>query len=400
MHSLGSSIPLFCVLLLACGDDGGATGGTDGGTGGTDGGTDGGTGGTDGGTGGSTGLIAEPFAVAVQGERLLVAGGYEGDAFVARFFVDGRIDASFGVDGIRRVDFGGPETPFRRQEDVAYALLVRPNAIVIAGAVRGLVPGAGVFGLARLTGDGALDETFGNGGIRITDTGDDNSSRWNQIFADDAGRLYAVGGLYNGVSRGQDIVVARYSADGPIDVDFRTPGSTGAGVIWDGGSQEEWGIAGALLADGVVAGGGPAGFRVTKFDLSGALVPSFGTGGVFRDEGGVLFAIRPQEDGGLLLIGTAPPPADGEPTNGFKLVRLDVDGALVPSFGEGGRLIVRWDLTLIEFPDGQTLSGGFNTVRGVAFAPDGDVLVHSAILGITPVVARIDPATGAAVDSF
>src|SRR5262249_38089169 len=86
-----------------------------------------------------------------------------GDVLALRYGTDGTLDANFGTGGIATVDLGGVS-------DKAGALALEPGgAILVLGAAAD--PGTSDIALARLDRSGALDPTFGAGGISRHDIG-------------------------------------------------------------------------------------------------------------------------------------------------------------------------------------------------------------------------------------
>lgn len=103
-------------------------------------------------------------AVAVDADQRIVTAGAVMDprnAAVARYLADGGLDPAFGDGGRVLVDFG----QLSEFNAVAHD---QEGRVVLAGCV--LVPGfeARGFALARLDESGALDPSFGNGGIVTT----------------------------------------------------------------------------------------------------------------------------------------------------------------------------------------------------------------------------------------
>ncbi|MBC7171582.1 MAG: hypothetical protein H5U40_04110, partial [Polyangiaceae bacterium] len=353
------------------------------------GGAGGGAGTGGGGGGGIVGLAAEPEAIAQLGDKLLVAGAMNGDFFVARYELDGTLDTTFADQGVVTIDFGGSTGGIYAQNvDHAYALAATEDAIFVAGAARAIAgAGAASLAIAKLSVDGALDLGFGNAGLAITTTA--VPMRWNRVHVADSGSLYAVGTVYNGASLVEDVVAARLTSAGALDASFSLMGGGAGAIPQRAGSQ--LGTASALVADGIVAGGGP-GFPVDKFDLDGQFDGTFGVAGTYAGTGGDLHGLLALADGGFLLVGLTTSP-ETELRDRLKLVKLDADGLADPGFGTNGIVEVPYDLTALVLPSGDTVEGGFLSIRGLALAGDGDLLVYVSTLGLLnvyPTVARID----------
>jgi uncharacterized delta-60 repeat protein len=112
----------------------------------------------------STGIFSIVTGAMMQGDRIVVvggtqaAGGASADTLVARFLSDGRPDTSFGPNGVRVLDIGG----------VDYA-----SSVVAAADGSLLVAGSSDTDayIAEVTDAGALDASFGVGGVRRVATG-------------------------------------------------------------------------------------------------------------------------------------------------------------------------------------------------------------------------------------
>ena len=86
------------------------------------------------------------------------------DFVVARYDRNGRLDPSFGTGGSVITDFS-------MRDDFAFAVAVRPNGKIVVAGTSGFVIGSSQndFALARYERDGALDQSFGSGGLVTTD---------------------------------------------------------------------------------------------------------------------------------------------------------------------------------------------------------------------------------------
>ena len=107
-------------------------------------------------------------------------------------------------------------------------------------------------------------------------------------------------------------------------------------------------------------------FALARYEPSGTLDPSFGTGGVVTTDfaGGddLIAALVLQPDGRILVAGWAGDLSDGQDV---ALARYDATGTLDPSFGDGG-------LVTTDF------GGGFDEAYGLSLLPDGRILVVGA----------------------
>jgi len=165
--------------------------------------------------------------------------------FVARYWPDGSLDASFGIGG-KVSSFFSPGQ--NNNGSVAAALVLQPDGkVVVAGSTGAPNPFAPTLSVARLKPDGTLDASFGAGGVVTTPIG--SSSGATAVVLQPGGKL-VVAGFTPGFGAA-DLLLVRYLPDGRLDASF----GTGGMVTTDLGGQE---FASALLEqpDGklVVAG--------------------------------------------------------------------------------------------------------------------------------------------------
>src|SRR3954453_23200558 len=133
-------------------------------------------------------------AVALQPDGKLVAAGntYTDNDFsnqdfaIARYNIDGSLDASFGTNGKVTTDFPGLVAAIS-------AVVVQPDGkIVVAGGAYPLFTFTGDFKVARYNPDGTLDTSFGNGGIVTTAFPGDGSFAFAVALQSD-GKIIAAG---------------------------------------------------------------------------------------------------------------------------------------------------------------------------------------------------------------
>lgn len=399
------------------------------------------------------------FALAVSGDKTLVAGyvsGDNGDDFaIARFNADGTLDSTFGQGGWAIVDFGSTF-------DQACAIAVDAQGhIVVAGQTS--VNGSFDFAVARLDSSGALDSTFGSGGKVTIDfegqfdqatalviTGDDkilvggsamkdwvsgfglvklNEDGsldsgfaqqgkalvvWNDIGAEATalamqadGKIVQAGFVSNLVDPNAwtidtDMAVLRYNADGSLDTSF----GVGGKVSIDFGRDDDHAQALAIATDGkiLVAGysadtSGPADFALARLDATGALDQTFGAGGkVVTDFVGAqdrAFAIALRDDGKILVAGSS----DQGPSRDFALVKYNSDGSLDSDFASGGKLVVHMGGN--DCAMGVALDGESILVAGTVTMTDGNRWVGLAkISDETPTPEVVEVVNAAPVASL
>jgi uncharacterized delta-60 repeat protein len=107
--------------------------------------------------------FASARAVVVQSDDKVVAvGGIGGDFGLVRYHPNGSLDVSYGNAGIVTTDFAA-------SGDIALAAAVDPDDRVVAAGWAIIESSSNDFGVARYQSDGSLDETFGQRGIAVTD---------------------------------------------------------------------------------------------------------------------------------------------------------------------------------------------------------------------------------------
>jgi uncharacterized delta-60 repeat protein len=238
-------------------------------------------------------------AMVVQDRKLVAAGvafsSETGDDFgLARFNSSGGLDRSFGTGGKVTTDITPSGSP-----DEANALIQQADGrLVAAGVTLGPI-GVFDFALARYSPDGALDPSFGTGGIVSTDIA--GSSDYARALIQQAdGKLVAAG--VAPTQTGSSFALARYHPDGTLDASFGTGGTVTTDLI--GGAN-----ALVVQADGKLVAAGVAGndFGLARYNPNGALDASFGIGGTvttdFASDSDAAFALAVQADGKLVAAG-------------------------------------------------------------------------------------------------
>lgn len=250
----------------------------------------------------------------------------------------GDLDPAFGEGGGVLTEVDGVENA------ILYHVARQPDGKLVAAGYAETDGQGAVVGVARYHPNGALDSSFGTGGVVLTPFGSYYPLVEGVLVQPD-GRI-VVAARINPVSGG-DIGLLRYDADGGLDPTF---GSGGIVVTSLGGPAEDT-AAVALQPDGkiVVAadtsadfGGPPSGdVLVLRYQPDGTLDAGFGLGGVAtidfggRDEATALVL----EPGGAIVVAgfTWTAPGDLSLGSSLAVARLDADGVLDSGFGTAGR---------------------------------------------------------------
>ncbi|MCA9192177.1 MAG: hypothetical protein KDB03_10455 [Planctomycetales bacterium] len=229
----------------------------------------------------SRGGWASDMLIDDQG-RILVAGG--GEAMVVqRYLTDGSLDLTFSGDGIGI--YGGGSGLYTN--DAARGL--RGLAIQTDGKIvsvgRWFGSNFGDFAVVRLNADGSLDSSFGTNGYISTDFPGVSDDGAMAVAIDDQGRLVVAGQTRSSFDQ---TGVVRYLQDGTLDTTFGTNGF----AVFPIGNDNRWAEDVVIDSHGRIVVGGPTGLaRLNDF---GQIDSSFGNNGILLNSGGN-FALQPDE---------------------------------------------------------------------------------------------------------
>jgi len=307
------------------------------------------------GTGGvASGGVIDARAMALQpdGSVLVVHGGAVLDGMggttqvlaVTRWDSNGVVDGAFGTGGTVTINLSPLD---------AYG-----EAVLVQGDGKILVAGWVGFPedllMVRLDSLGALDPTFGTGGVAITDLGTDEGLLDALLLPD--GRIIGVGAydqsfldasISPAVGTSADFVAVRFLDDGSLDGTFGTSGVT----VMPGGASGAMVV--ARQADGkLLLGGGSSTQVLRRLDADGGLDAAFGTGGTAQGaNGGRVVGLAVESDGSIVAVGA-----------GFTILRYFADGSIDQTVGPCVSLET-------DFP-------GFNAGAGsLGRMPDGRIVV-------------------------
>ena len=276
---------------------------------------------------------------------------------LAQWFLDGTPD-----------DGGRQALDNIRQIDQATAVAFQPDGqLLVAGSTQAGWPSSGpkVGLLARYTVEGQRDSQFGLGGIQLLE------------FFEDGAQGVAVQSNGQIVVLGSEFDLVRLSAAGLEDSSFGVLGWANAN--WAGavsGAMAPQADGKFVLAGYRRVGGGNPTFALARFTGTGVLDDGFGAGGtvatgVGLNSGAADVAIQP--DGKIVAAGLTATDAAEILTLDFALVRYLPGGGLDNNFGANGRVITDFgsgDLAtqIVVLPDGKLLAAGISVNQGMALA--------------------------------
>lgn len=303
---------------------------------------------------GANGVVTTPggntpttiSAIALQSDGAIVAAGTAGGKVaVVRYTDRGQLDASFGSGGEILVAMPGSTTGRAR------AVAIQGDGRVVVGATTNEGPWYAV----RLTVAGALDGSFGSGGVANPDPTQGGELGSVALQAD--GKI-----LLTGAASGFKVV--RLTANGTLDSAF------GSGGTATGGPSNVVFAPGSALTPGgklVLAGGDDTNAKLVRFLPDGSVDTSFASAGIATLPGRSDSPGKPQDvaygvvaDAAGRLVVAATNTAPWAP-NTFMVERLTPAGQPDTSFGHDGRYFTR--------------IGAEAYAEGLAIADDGKIVV-------------------------
>lgn len=279
------------------------------------------------------------LSVALQSDGKIVLTGYSfignnDDIAVVRYNSDGNLDNTFSYDGKVTTSIGDPNVYGENVYNYPNSVSIQNDGkIVVAGYnENGGYSDEGDdcnadFALVRYESNGDLDNTFGSGGIVITEFGS-YYEKANSIVIQIDGKIVVAGMSYNGTA--YDFALLRYNNDGTLDSTFNSDGKVATNI---GSSSKGYSV--ALQNDGkiVVAGcnlnGSDYDFALIRYSSDGTLDCTFDTDGKtttdFGNYNDVGMSVAIQNDGKIVVAGHS---WNGSNVD-FAIVRYDGDGGTV-----------------------------------------------------------------------
>ena len=284
------------------------------------------------------------------------------------FTSQGRLDPTFGRAGVSW-DLAGTR---------GGALALQPNGRIIVAASDRVCHTECLFGsaeLARFLPDGNLDPSFGEGGVvHLSRSG----GAFTAVATELDGSILAAGDLQDRVApRGP--ILARFSRDGVPDPSFGEDGLLTAPPGFGAGSFQSLALSETSIT---AAGGSGSVVRLARYSLRGELDRGFGSAGVATATLGSpdshffgqarLLAMSNQRvyatTGPVGLACRQPNRFEARCRSGLSLARFSAAGRLDPSFGRGG-------VSRTMLGAGRSEEDAFASPVAIAAGPRGRVIL-------------------------
>lgn len=280
------------------------------------------------------GLSSKAFAIALQADGKIVAGGFmtpdgvDGNFALVRYNRNGSLDLNFGTGGKISADIG--------ESDNVNSIAIQQDGKIIAAGSTSDTNFNYNFAIARYTSNGSPDNSFGSQGVVITDF----SGRADQLASvaiQNDGKIVAAGSASDSNAL-TNFALARYSQNGSLDNSFDADGKLFTEFDASGSASSILSV--KLQTDGRIIASGYAGndFALARYLADGSLDDSFDNDGkLTTDFGGQDFALSVdrRENGKIIAIGQA---FFGAPGSDFAIARYNADGSLDNGFATDGKL--------------------------------------------------------------
>ena len=274
-------------------------------------------------------------SVNLTNEKKIIAAGYSSSGFcLIRYNAFGKIDSSFGTNGIATTDFNG-------DGGICFASVIQTDGKIVAVGTS-----SGNFVIVRYNANGKIDKTFGVKGILIADPAKNGYNSAQAVRLQSDGKIVVTG--YSGYFGTRRFLVTRINTNGTLDSTFGRNGKRYTDFTnFFGLDNLAWAL--AITATGkIYAGGQSTGeetgnydeFSIARYKTNGKLDKTFsGDGKVLTDFDGFddgINAILPMPNGKVIAIGTLYAP------NLTGIIRYNIDGSPDASFGTNGKLTTNY----------------------------------------------------------
>ena len=257
-------------------------------------------------------IVEDIKAVTLQSDGKIVVAG----SSLARYKTDGRLDSTFGSDGVQATTF-----------DISAVSIQKDGKIVVGGQ-----------GLARYRSDGSPDNTFSQDGLQSI------GFHANSLVIQGNGKIVLAG--YETIAISKDATIGRYNADGSLDNAFGKKGRLSYSIhngnaIYTGTAIQKDGKA---VTIGRTWNGSNFDFCIARYKSDGTLDSTFNGNGIqTTDFGGNDYAatLAIQKDGKIVVAGHVNRGAFRD--NDFAIARYNTDGSLDNNFSKNGKQTADFD---------------------------------------------------------
>jgi len=275
----------------------------------------------------------DPFAFALEPNgKILVAGSVSGtDTFgLAQFTANGVLDATFGTNGVATAVTGA---------DFPSAFLLQPNGQILMGGFKdGGKKTPGSLSLVRFNSNGALDPTFGTAGIALVTPAQISGPQALALLSD--GDYLAVGAMSGTVLElsSTGVLLSTVTA-GTLTASSPLAGLESSPTIFE--PNGDYLVASLHCEEDSDCG--PTNTKVRLFGETGVQDSAFSSTPFGLGAGGsnTPQALAVQSNGQVVVGGFI---ANASPIFGG-IARLDANGDLDTTFGNGGTVTVDNDVT-------------------------------------------------------
>lgn len=285
------------------------------------------------------------YSILLQPDGRLIMTGTSGERIaVVRLLTDGTLDSSFSVNGMLTIKIDNKPSEGR-------CAALQPDGKILVGGQ----DDEDEIVVIRIASDGIIDSSFGVNGVAYSGvTG--SPSFCNSITIDHDGKIVAAGYATN------NMVLIRFNEEGFADNTFDSDGI----IILDYDNFIHEALNSVLVQpdDKILVGGSALNdFLLLRFNEDGSADTTFSQDGVkmLDINGGQDFihGIALQADGKIV--------ATGKSEDNLALMRLEEDGSLDNSFGNGGGV-------LTSVPNSNATKG-----NAIALQEDGKIVVAGAV---------------------
>ncbi|MEI6713971.1 MAG: SUMF1/EgtB/PvdO family nonheme iron enzyme, partial [Verrucomicrobiota bacterium] len=273
----------------------------------------------------------------LQPDGKILVGGYTGNAnaphTVIRLNADGSLDSLFGAAGVAQLTIGSDHRS-------TGTLVQADGKVVLTGSTN--LGGAWNFSAVRFNADGTLDGAFNSSGAQYTAIGSSAIANGGVLQPD--GKIVIAGTAT--ISGQSKVALVRYTSTGALDGTFGSGGVVTTAI----GSFNADVYAIALEGDGklLVTGGADGQILTIRYNSNGTLDGSFGVGGVVLTPFGLTatgLAVAQTNEGRIVVVGEV---NTNEADYDFAVVQFDA-GTFAPFIRAqpvGGTLLAGGSMSL------------------------------------------------------